>query len=114
MSLSNGLADFRYTGPDGVLEYQWQAPAIGHDGLFGTITLNAQMTGDTPVTVPLANSAALSWSQPASPVASGWAPDESGYTLWQTYNVGSTTATVRITGQMVGKSLVLSRHLRSA
>ena len=28
-SLSNGVARFRYTGPDGVLEYQWQRPAVG-------------------------------------------------------------------------------------
>ena len=31
-----------------------------------------------------------------------------GCTLWRTFNVGSTTATVRITGQMVGKSLALA------
>jgi hypothetical protein len=31
-----------------------------------------------------------------------------GYTLWRTYNVGSTSATVRITGQMAGKSLALA------
>ncbi len=42
------------------------------------LTLNAQMAGDTPVTVPLANSAALSWSQPASPVASGWLQTNDG------------------------------------
>jgi hypothetical protein len=107
-SLSNGVARFRYTGPDGVLEYQWQAPQSANDGLFGSLTLNAQMAGDTPVTVPLANSAALSWSQPASPVASGWLQTNQGCTLWRTFNVGSTTATVRITGQLVGKSLVLA------
>ncbi len=108
VSLSNGVARFRYTGPDGVLEYQWQAPQSANDGLFGRLTLNAQMAGDTPVTVPLANSAALSWSQPALPVASGWLQTNQGCTLWRTFNVGSTTATVRITGQMVGKSLVLA------
>jgi hypothetical protein len=72
VSLSNGVARFRYTGPDGVLEYQWQAPQSANDGLFGILTLHAQMAGDTPVTVPLANSAALSWSLPALPGASGW------------------------------------------
>ena len=54
VSLSNGVARFRYTGPDGVLEYRWQAPQSANDGLFGSLTLNAQMAGDTPVTVPLA------------------------------------------------------------
>jgi hypothetical protein len=36
------------------------------------------------------------------------APGQSGCTLWRTFNVGSSIATVRITGQMVGKSLVLA------
>ncbi len=107
-SLSNGVARFRYAGPDGTLEYQWTGPQSTNDGLFGTLTLNAQMAGDTPVTVPLANSASLSWSQAASPTASGWLQTNLGYTLWRTFNVGSTSATVRITGQMVGKSLALS------
>ncbi len=108
VSLSNGVVHFRYTGSDGTLDYQWSAPQSANDGLFGTITLNAQMTGDTPVTVPLANSASLSWSQTASPAASGWLQTNMGYTLWRTFNVGSTTATVRITGQLVGKSLALA------
>ncbi|MGD0816291.1 MAG: DUF5696 domain-containing protein [Verrucomicrobiota bacterium] len=108
VSLSNGVARFRYTGPDGVLEYQWCAPQSANDGLFGILTLNAQMAGNTPVSVPLANSAALSWSQPALPVASDWVQTNQGCTLWRTFNVGSTSATVRITGQMVGKSLVLA------
>ena len=77
-SLSNGLACFRYTGPDGVLEYQWRGPQSPSDGLFGTITLRAQAKGDTPVTVPLANTAALSWSQAATAIASGWLNDEYG------------------------------------
>ena len=59
-SLSNGVARFRYTGPDGVLEYQWRAPPPTSDWLFGDLVLVAQMTGDTAVTVPLANSATLS------------------------------------------------------
>jgi hypothetical protein len=107
VSLSNGLARFHYAGPDGVLEYQWRAPQSANESLFGDITLHAQMTGDMPVTVPLANSAALSWSQAASPVASGWVQTNQGCTLWRPFQVGPGTATVRITGQMVGKSLVL-------
>jgi len=108
VSLSNGLARFRHTGPDGVLEYVWRAPQSANDGLFGALTLNARMAGDSPVTVPLATSASLSWSQPALPVASGWLQTNQACTLWRTFNVGSKTATVRITGQTVGKSLVLA------
>jgi hypothetical protein len=107
-SLSNSVVHLRYTGSDGTLDYQWSAPQSANDGLFGTITLNAQMTGDTSITVPLANSASLSWSQTATPAASGWLQTNVGYTLWRTFNVGSTTATVRITGQLVGKSLALA------
>jgi hypothetical protein len=91
-----------------VLEYQWRAPRSANEGLLGTLVLNAQMTGDTTVTVPLANSAALSWTQTASPATNGWTQTNMGYTLWRTFTVGSTTATVRITGQLVGKSLALA------
>ena len=108
VSLSNNFVRFRYTGTDGVLEYLWQPPQSANDALFGTLTLNAQMAGDTPVAVPLANSATLAWSQPATPVASGWVQTNLGYTLWRTYTVGSTSATVRVTGQLLGKSLALA------
>jgi len=107
VGLSNGIALFRYTGPDGVLEYQWRAPQSVNDGFFGTIILNAQMTGDAPVTVPLANAAAISWADVATPGSSGWIQTNMGYTLWRTFTVGNSSAMVRITGQMVGKSLAL-------
>lgn len=106
--LSNGVARFRYTGPDGVLEYEWRAPEPANDGLFGKLTLHAQMTGDQPASVPLANSAALTWSEPATPLASGWSQTNQSCTLWRTFKVGANTATLQITGQMTGKSLVLS------
>ena len=107
-SLSNGVARFRYAGPDGVLEYQWSGPRSAADGLFGALTLNGQMTGDAPVTVPLANSAALSWTVAATGTGSGWSQTNATCTLWQTFTVGSTTATVRVTGEMIGKSLALT------
>ena len=106
--LSNGVAYFRYAGPDGVLEYQWRPPQSANDGLFGTLTLGAQMAGDTAVTVPLGNSAALSWSQTATPLSSGWGQTNSGCTLWRTFSCGSSTATVQMTGQLVGKTLALA------
>jgi len=52
--LSNSVARFRYAGPDGVLEYEWRAPQPGKGGLFGNLTLHAQMAGDAPVEVPVA------------------------------------------------------------
>ena len=108
VSLSNDIACFHYTGPDGILEYQWSRPQSDRDGLFGTLILKAQMTGDAPVSIPLAGSAALSWIQAASPGASGWIETNMGCTLWRTFKVGSNTATVRITGQMAGKTLALA------
>jgi hypothetical protein len=108
VSLSGDVVRFRYAGADGVLEYEWHRPLATNDGLFGTINLNAQMTGDTPVTVPLANSATIAWTQTASPTASGWTQASMGYTLWRTFNVGSTSVVVRITGQMMDKTLALS------
>ncbi|HEY3856346.1 MAG TPA: DUF5696 domain-containing protein [Verrucomicrobiae bacterium] len=107
-SLSNGVASFRYTGPDGVLEYQWNAPPLSNDWLFGDLALVAQMTGDAAVTVPLANSARISWTQTATAVSNSWEQDGSSITLVRAYNVGSSSATVRITGQLLSKTLALS------
>jgi hypothetical protein len=106
--LSNSVAYFRYTGDDGVLEYQWRPPQSTNDGLFGTLTLAAQMAGDTLVTVPLANSAALSWTQTATPLSSGWGQTNRGCTLWRTFSCGGSTATVQMTGQLVGKTLAVT------
>jgi hypothetical protein len=102
------MVSFRYTGLDGVLEYQWRPPQSANDGLFGTLTLNAQMAGDTPVTVPLANSASISWNQTATSTGSGWVQNGMGYTLWRTFSLGSTSATVRVSGQLLGKTLALT------
>ncbi len=106
-SLSNSVARLRYAGPEGVLEYEWHLPQSVSDGLFGTVILNAQMVGDEPVTVPLANSAALTWSQSASPMDSGWAVGP-GCALWRRFNLGTAIATVRVSGQLLGKTLVLT------
>jgi hypothetical protein len=108
VSLSNDVVSFRYAGNDGYLEYQWRAPQSANDGLFGTITLHAQLGGDKPVEVPLANFASLTWNLAATPTGSGWIATNSGYTLWRTFRVGLSTATVRISGQMTGKTLGLT------
>ena len=106
-SLADGIARFRYRGPDGVLEYEWQGPAATNEGIFGALTLHGQMAGDSAVTVPLANSAALAWTASATPVETGWTQTNAACTLWRTFRVGSVLATVRVTGEMIGKSLVL-------
>jgi hypothetical protein len=66
------------------------------------------MADDTAVTVPLANSATLSWTIPTTAVSTSWEQAGLGITLVRTYNIGSTNATVRITGQLLGKTLALS------
>lgn len=108
VTLATDVARFRYAGPDGTLEYQWRRPQTASDGLFGTLTLNAQMTGDTPVVVPLANAAALTWTSTATAGNSFWVQTNLGCVLVRTFTVGGVTATVRIAGRLVGKSLVLT------
>lgn len=106
--ISNNTAWFRYTGADGTLEYDWTAPATPRDGLFGSLTLRAQMTGDKAVAVPLGTSAALSWVQAATPLASGWSQTNQELVLWRQYRVGERLATVRLAGQLLGKTLALT------
>jgi hypothetical protein len=106
--LSNEVAYFRYRGPDGSLEYEWSPPLSDRDGLFGSISLKARMAGDKPVIVPLATIASLVWDQTATPVASGWTKKGAGPSLWRTFSLGSNTATVRITGELLGKTLALT------
>jgi hypothetical protein len=103
--LSNDVVYFRYTGLDGWLEYQWQRPS-GTIGFLGTVTLQAQMLGDGPVTVPLAGSASLTWSSTATVGTNAWGTTNGTYALVRNYSVSGSNATVRITGRMMGKSLV--------
>ena len=98
----------RYGGPDGALEYEWQRPLSETAPLFGTITLKAQMTSQSPVSVPLANSAKLSWIGTAKPVSSTWEATSNGCALVRTFNLAGSNVLVRIAGQLVGKSLVLA------
>jgi hypothetical protein len=108
VSIAGDIVRFRYAGPDGTLEYQWARPQSATDGLFGTLTLAAQMAGDAPVTVPLANSASLTWTSTATAGSSSWVQTNLGFTLLRNFTVAGTNATVRITGRIVGKSLVFS------
>jgi hypothetical protein len=106
--LLTDVAVFTYQGPDGLLEYRWERPAAVNDALFGEITLTAQMTGQTSVTVPLANSANVVWTGTASPVRSSWEQAPGSIALVREFRVGTTTVIVRIAGRMAGKSLTLS------
>ena len=106
--LSNDIARFRYTGPDGVLEYQWQRPGSAKVPFWGTITLNAQMAGDAAFSVPVGTNASLSWAMTTSNGTNGWQATNVGVALVRTFRAGTTNAVVRITGQMVGKCLTLA------
>jgi len=68
------------------------------------------MTGDAPVTLPLAGQAGLDWTGKAVPTGAHLmpAPGGGGAVLTRTYAVAGQTATVTITGRMRGKSLVFS------
>ena len=103
-SLSNGVACFRYTGPDGVLEYQWRAPQSANDGLFGT-THAQRADGGRHAGHGAIGKLGGAFVEPAGFAGRQWmGPDQSGlHALANLQRLGSTTATVRITGQMVGK-----------
>ena len=93
----------RYKGADGALEYHWKPAG---DGLLGSLTLRAAMTGDVPVTLPLAGRAALDWTGAATLMGTRLTSTPGGATLTRTYQVAGQTATATITGRMQGKSLV--------
>ena len=96
-------AVLRYKGADGVLEYHWKP---GTDSLLGSLTLNAAMTGDAPVTVPLAGQAGLDWTDAATLTSTHLAPAPGGATLTRIYQVAGRLATVTVKGRMQRKSLV--------
>jgi hypothetical protein len=102
---TNDTVYLGYAGPDGSLEYQWQRP-LGTLGFLGRINLQAQMIGQPPIAVPLANSASLTWTQTASAGTNGWAATNGTYALVRQYSVAGSNVLVRITGRMLGKSLV--------
>ncbi|HMP83740.1 MAG TPA: hypothetical protein PKA41_13665, partial [Verrucomicrobiota bacterium] len=108
VTLFNDVARLRYTGPDGYLEYQWQRPSTSGSPLFGTLTLNARITGGSVVSLPLTTTAALSWTQTATVLSNAWETLEDGMALVRWYQVGSSNAVVRIEGRMINKSLVLT------
>lgn len=106
-SLSNDVATFRYSGPDGELTYEWRRPQSALDSLFGSIILRARMEGDKSVEVPLATAAELTWTQAATPLGSTWTQEAGGLALQRTFILGTNSVPVRVAGQLVGKTLAL-------
>ncbi|HEX2950948.1 MAG TPA: hypothetical protein VHV83_15500, partial [Armatimonadota bacterium] len=104
-SVQNDMAVFSYHGPDGRLVYRWQLPTK-NDPLFGQLTLSATQPGEIPVAVPLARQASVDWAVPCTPISSHWEPAAGGVCCVRTFRVGDKTATLRITGRLVEKSLV--------
>lgn len=103
-------AVLRYRGTDGTLEYHWKPTG---NGLLGSLSLRAAMTGDAPVTLPLAGQASLDWLDKATLISTRLTPTPSGNTgavLTRVYSVAGrfSTATVTVTGRLVGKSLVFN------
>ena len=98
-------AVLRYKGADGTLAYHWKPKG---DGLLGGLTLRAAMTGDAPVTLPLAGQAGLDWTGAAALAGTRLTPlpGGDGATLTRTYLIAGQTATVTVAGRLQGKSLV--------
>ena len=76
-------------------------------GLFGRIVMTASRNGLNPVRVPLAGSAQVIWSSSARALEDRWDTASEDPVLIRTFTIGDVTATVRIKGALVGKSLVL-------
>jgi hypothetical protein len=105
--IKDDVATFRYRGAEGTLEYRWRRPQAPEDPLFGKLSLRARMKDDAEVEIPLATTAHLVWSEPAQPLESRWEDAADGIACVRTFKAGDTTATVRLVGRMLGKSLVL-------
>lgn len=103
--LTADTAVFRYTGPDGVLEYRWNKPDAA-DPLLGRIELTATTSGGGSV-LPLACGSKITWAEPATFVSSAFERTPAGVTCFITYKVGDAEAAVRVAGRIEGKSLVL-------
>src|SRR5208337_1186753 len=105
------IVSFRYEGDDGTLEYRWERPVSGQPrnasmGLFGKIILTASGTGMNGMRVPLASSAQVVWSKSARALEDRWDMTSEAPVLVRTFEVGDVTATVRIKGSLIGKSLI--------
>ncbi len=104
--LEHDVAVLQYDGSDGTFVYRWRRPPAGTDSLFGPISLSASFQGAALVTVPLAGDSRMEWARPASVGESHWAQAANGVTLIRMFRLADQLATVKITGRLIGKSLV--------
>ncbi len=105
--LQNDVALLRYSGADGVLEYRWRRPRTNEDAAFGALTLRATMRGGSTVQVPLATGARWEWTRPATLQKNVWQKTGDGIACVSLSKANGVTAMVRVTGKLIGKSLVL-------
>ncbi|HEX8235000.1 MAG TPA: DUF5696 domain-containing protein [Abditibacteriaceae bacterium] len=98
---------FSYSGADGWLQYRWMPPRNESDPSLGRISLKSRMRGDAPFEVSLGRESRLEWTQPARLLQSSiTGQQQGGIVCLSKYQVGDTTATVRLLVRLSGKSLV--------
>jgi len=105
--MDKDAAVFRYEGADGTMEYRWNLPGKAEFPALGFVTLTAKSKRDAEVQLPLLSASMIMWTQNVSPVENHWeniTPDSA--TCVRTFNAGRESATVKITGKLIGKSLI--------
>lgn len=107
VALQGDTAVFSYDGKDGRLTYRWQRPTGDTGPLFGALELTARQPREKAVRLPLATDAIIYWTQPVQPGESRWEPVADGMRCVRTFRDGEQTATLRLTGRLHGKSLLL-------
>lgn len=102
---------FIHTGPGERVAYTWELPQAESGPPFGLI--RCQVDGgegseEAPQTIPVALDANLEWDGDVGRSRSQWQPAGAGkHRMTRAFEIGKEIATLSITGQLVGKSLVL-------
>ena len=112
-------ATLSYRGDDGALTYVWklrgatERPSSGaldasNAWPLGTMTLNATMTGDRHVEIPLVNGAQILWTNDVHEVNATFTKHRNAIELTRTFrNAAGDSATLTSTAKIEDKSLVL-------
>ncbi len=103
----------RSTDSLGAFAFRWALPTtpgaeaseLTEPGAFGSIVLEADREGEA-VKVPLATTARVAWTAPATAGEARWEADDSPV-LVRAFDVGGQAATLRVKGSIVGRSLAL-------
>ena len=101
---------FIHKGTDERVVYTWELPGEEAKPPFGKITCQITVDGEEgpPVLIPVAGNATLEFTEAIGQSRSRWEPAGPGkFRLLRQLQVGSGVATLGVTGQLVGKSLVL-------